>query len=96
MSSKITPIENKVFIRALNNESTTASGIIIADSEASQTLKGEVVACYKNTNKGGVQYVSVGDIVLYSIRSCLVYDNGGDELLIIREPDLLAIITPKK
>ncbi len=87
----IKPLADRVLVKPLEAETTTASGLIIPDSAKEKQQEGTVIAVGNGT-KDEPMTVKVGDTVLFGkyAGSELVLD--GTEYLIMRESDILAII----
>ena len=88
---KIKPLADRVLINPAAAEEKTASGIIIPDSAKEKPLKGQVVAVGNGT-KDEEMIVKVGDNVLYGKYSGTEITLDGQEYLIMRESDILAIV----
>jgi chaperonin GroES len=88
---KIIPLADRVLIEPAKAETTTASGIIIPDTAQEKPQKGIVVAVGKGT-KDHVMNVKIGDQVLYGKYSGTELQLQGNDYLMMRESDLLAII----
>ena len=92
----LSPLADRVVIKALEAESKTAGGIIIPDNAKEKPQKGEVVAVGpgKTDEKGNVikLEVKVGDKVLYGKYAGTEVNVDGKDLLIMRESDVLAKI----
>jgi chaperonin GroES len=91
------PIGDRVVVKALEAESKTKGGIVLPDSVKEKPQEGKVVAVGrgKTLENGTVQApeVKVGDKVLYGKYSGNeITTKEGEELLIMREEDILAII----
>ena len=90
------PLHDRVIIKRLEAETKSAGGIVIPDSAAEKPIKGEVVAVGtgKILEDGKVRplAVKVGDKVLFGKYSGTEVKVDGDELLVMREEDLVAII----
>ena len=92
---KIQPLADRVVVKPLEQESKTKSGIIIPDTAKEKSQKGKVVAVGKGKYEDGKLIplsVKLGDIVLYK-------EYGGDEMkldseevMILKEEDILAIV----
>ena len=93
MSSKsqITPLHERVVIKAAPAEEKTAGGIIIPDSAKEKPQRGTVVAAGPGKKDEPVT-VKKGDTVLYGKYSGTEVTIGGQDLLILREGDILAIV----
>ena len=91
MSTKIKPLSDRVLIKVSEAETTTASGIIIPDNAKEKPQKGTVVAI-GNGKKDEPLTVKVGDTVLYGKYAGTELKHEGEDYLIMRESDILAII----
>ncbi|HJD44323.1 MAG TPA: co-chaperone GroES [Candidatus Paenalcaligenes intestinipullorum] len=90
------PLNDRVIVKRLDNERTTASGIVIPESAAEKPDQGEVLAVGpgKRTEDGKVLPLDVkaGDKVLFGKYAGQGVKVDGEELLVIREEEILAII----
>ena len=90
------PLHDRVIVKRLDNERTTASGIVIPDSAAEKPDQGEIVAVGtgKRTEDGKVLplEVKVGDKVLFGKYAGQTVKVEGEEMLVIREDEILAVI----
>ncbi|MHC8944160.1 chaperonin GroES [Advenella incenata] len=90
------PLQDRVIIKRLDNETKTSSGIVIPDSAAEKPDQGEVVAVGpgKKTDDGKVIAVDlkVGDKVLFGKYAGQSVKVDGQELLVIREEEILAVV----
>ncbi|AZV92842.1 MULTISPECIES: co-chaperone GroES [Kerstersia] len=90
------PLHDRVIIKRLDNERKTASGIVIPESAAEKPDQGEVLAVGpgKKTEDGKVLPVDlkVGDKVLFGKYAGQAVKVDGEELLVIREDEVLAVI----
>ena len=91
MSLKIKPLADRVLIEPVQAETKTASGIIIPDNAKEKPQKGKVVAVGKGT-KDDPMTVKSGDTVLYGKYAGTELKLEGNDYLIMRESDILAII----
>lgn len=91
MALKIQPLSDRVLVQPQEAETKTASGIYIPDSAKEKPQQGKVVAVGKGT-KDHDMTVKVGDIVLYGKYSGSELKHDGNDYLIMREEDILAII----
>jgi len=93
---KIRPLHDRVVVRRLEEERTTAGGIVIPDSAAEKPMRGEIVAlgAGKVLDNGDVRALAakVGDVVLFGKYSGTEVKFNGEELVIMREDDIMAII----
>ena len=90
------PLHDRVIVKRLDNERKTASGIVIPDSAAEKPDQGEVLAVGpgKKTEDGKIlpPDVKVGDKVLFGKYAGQSVKVDGDEVLVIREEEILAVI----
>ena len=88
---KIKPLADRVLIEPVEAEERTASGIIIPDTAKEKPQKGTVVAVGPGTNKIKME-VKKGDIVLYGKYSGTDLTIDGNDYLMMKQADILAII----
>ncbi len=91
MALKIQPLSDRVLVEPQEAETKTASGLYIPDSKKKKPQQGKVVAVGKG-KKDHSMTVKVGDIVLYGKYSGSELKYEGNDYLIMREEDILAII----
>jgi chaperonin GroES len=89
------PLGDRLIVRAIEEEATTASGIVLPDTAKEKPQKGKVVAVgdgkvNDETGKRTPLDVSEGDEVLYSKYGGTEINVDGEELLVLRESDVLA------
>jgi chaperonin GroES len=93
---KLRPLHDRVIVKRVENETKTASGIVIPDSAAEKPDQGEVLAVGpgKKNDKGELSPVGVkvGDRVLFGKYSGQTVKVDGDELLVMKEEDLFAVV----
>ncbi|MDP6884303.1 MAG: co-chaperone GroES [Rhodospirillales bacterium] len=93
---KIKPLQDRVLIRRLESEERTAGGIIIPDTAQEKPMEGEIVAVGSGTRSedGKVTPLDVeaGQRILFGKWSGTEVKIDGEELLIMKESDLLGII----
>ena len=95
---KLKPLEDRVIIKATEEEMTTASGIVLPDTAKEKPMKGEIVAAGDGKwDEAGTKRIpmdlKVGDKVIYGKYSGTEYKTGdGDDLLILRASEILAKI----
>jgi len=93
---KIRPLHDRIIVKRLEEERKTASGIVIPDTAAEKPDQGEVKAVGKGkkTDDGKVVAldVKVGDRVLFGKYSGQTVKVDGDELLVMREEDIMGVI----
>ena len=88
---KIKPLADRVLVEPSAAETKTASGIIIPDTAQEKPQKGKIVAVGPGTKENPVT-LKAGDDILYGKYSGTEITFKGDELLIMRESDILAIL----
>ena len=93
---KLRPLHDRVIIKRLEAETKSAGGIVIPDTATEKPIKGEVVAvgAGKILENGNVRALAVkaGDKVLFGKYSGTEVKVDGEELLVMREEDLVAVI----
>ena len=93
---KIRPLHDRIIVRRLEEERKTASGIVIPDSATEKPDQGEVLAVGngKILENGNVRAldVKVGDKVLFGKYSGQSVKVGGEELLVMREEDIMGVV----
>ncbi len=92
----IRPLHDRVVIRRMEEERTSAGGIVIPDSATEKPIRGEIVAAgngkiLENGDKRPLD-VKVGDKVLFGKFSGTEIKVEGEELLVMREDDITAVI----
>ena len=87
----ITPLADRVIIKQAEAETTTASGIIIPDNAQEKPQEGSVIAVGKGTKENPIT-VKKGDNVLYGKYAGTELKHKGEDYLIMKESDILAII----
>ena len=87
----IQPLADRVVVKAAAAETKTKSGIIIPDSAKEKPQKGEVVAVGPGKKDEPIT-VKVGDTILYGKYSGTEINVDGNDYLIMRESDILAIV----
>jgi len=92
---KIKPLADRVVVKAIPVEEKTKSGIIMPDTAKEKPQEGEVVAVGPGRIEKGERIppeVKVGDRVIYSKYAGTEVKYDGQEYLILRESDILAIL----
>jgi chaperonin GroES len=93
---KLRPLHDRVIVKRLEQETKTASGIVLPDAAAEKPDQGEVLAVGpgKRNDKGDfvALNVQVGDRVLFGKYSGQTVKVDGEELLVMREEDLFAVV----
>ncbi len=96
MKTKLKPLHDRVVVKRLENETKTASGIVIPDNAAEKPDQGQIVAVGegKKNDKGErmPMDVKVGDIVVFGKYSGQTVKVDGEELLVMKEEDLFAVV----
>ncbi len=93
---KIRPLHDRVIVKRLDEEKKTASGIVIPDTAAEKPDQGEVMSVGKGkmNDEGRVVPLEVkaGDRVLFGKYSGQTVQVKGDELIVMREEDILGVV----
>lgn len=93
---KLRPLQDRIIIKRVEQTTTTASGLIIPDAAAEKPDQGEVLAVGngKVLEDGKVLPldIKVGDFVLFGKYSGQAVKVDGEELLVMRESDVMAIV----
>jgi chaperonin GroES len=97
VSVNIKPLEDRIVVKPLEAEQTTASGLVIPDTAKEKPQEGEVVATGPgriddNGNRVPLD-VAVGDKVIYSKYGGTEVKYGGSEFLILSARDVLAVVS---
>ncbi len=94
MVKKYEPLADRVVIKPITKEEVTKGGIVLPDTAKEKPQEGEVLAVgpgrLSDDGKRVVMDVKVGDHVLYAKYSGTELKEDGQELLILRESDILA------
>jgi chaperonin GroES len=95
MAIKLKPLGDRLIVRAIEEEETTASGLVLPDTAKEKPQKGKVLAVgdgkiNEDTGKRTPLDVEVDDEVLYSKYGGTEIKVDGEELLVLRESDVLA------
>jgi chaperonin GroES len=90
------PLHDRVIVKRIDSETKTASGIVIPDNAAEKPDQGEILAVGpgRKNDEGKVipLNVAVGDRVLFGKYSGQTVKVEGDELLVMKEDDLFAVV----
>jgi chaperonin GroES len=93
---KLKPLGDRVVIRPISREQTTKSGIVLPDTAKEKPQEGEVLAAgggrLNDTGERVAMDVKVGDKVLFAKYSGTEFKLEDEELLVISERDILAIV----
>ena len=96
---KIRPLHDRVIVKRLEEERVSAGGIVIPDSAAEKPVQGKVVAVGKGKilEDGNVRPldVKVGDKILFGKYGGTEVKVDGEDLLVMREEDVMAVIEGK-
>ncbi len=93
---KVRPLHDRVIVKRLEEERTSPGGIVIPDTATEKPIRGEVIAVGngKVQENGEIRKLDVkkGDKVLFGKYSGTEVKVDGDELLVLREDDIMAVI----
>ncbi len=97
MSVSIKPLEDRIVIKQVEAEQTTASGLVIPDTAKEKPQEGEVLAVgpgrFNEDGDGRIPLdISVGDKVIYSKYGGTEVKYAGEEYLILSARDVLAVV----
>ena len=96
MAIKFRPLQDRVVVKALDSETKTKGGIIIPDTAQEKPMQGKIVAAGPGTRTedGKLQPmgVKVGDVVLYGKWSGTEVKIEGEDLLIMKESDIMGVV----
>ena len=96
---KIRPLHDRVIVKRLEEERTSPGGILIPDTAAEKPVQGKIVAVGKGKilEDGNVRPldVKVGDKILFGKYSGTEVKLDGEDLLVMREEDVMAVIETK-
>ena len=92
----IRPLHDRVVVRRMEEERTSAGGIVIPDSATEKPIQGEVIAIGKGKSLDNGETrpldVKVGDRVLFGKYSGTEVKLSGEEFLVMREEDIMGVI----
>ena len=93
---KIRPLHDRVIVKRIEEERKSAGGIVIPDTAAEKPDQGEIVAVGKGKKDDNGKLIAIdvkiGDRVLFGKYSGQTVKVKGDELLVMREEDLMGVI----
>jgi chaperonin GroES len=96
---KIRPLHDRVIVKRVEEDRTSPGGIVIPDTAAEKPVQGKIVAVGKGKilENGQVRPcdIKVGDTILFGKYSGAEVKLEGDELVVMREEDVMAVIEPK-
>jgi chaperonin GroES len=96
VATKIAPLADRVVVKALEETETMRGGLYIPDTAKEKPQQGEIVAVGPGRTEDGKRVpmeVKVGDKVLYGKYSGTEVTVDGEQVLILRESDVLAVIS---
>jgi chaperonin GroES len=91
----IKPLEDRILVKAIDAEQTTASGLVIPDTAKEKPQEGEVLAVGPGRFEDGQRLpldIKVGDKVIYSKYGGTEVKYNGEEYLILSSRDVLAVL----
>jgi chaperonin GroES len=92
----IRPLHDRVVVRRKAEETTSPGGIVLPDAATEKPVQGEIIAVGKGktNNNGDITPldVKVGDTVLFGKYSGTEVKIGGEEVLVMREEDIMGVI----
>ena len=92
----IHPLHDRVLVRRIEDETTTPGGIVIPDSAKEKPAQGEIIAAGKGKilDNGDVRPLDVqtGDRVLFGKYAGTEVKVDGEELLVMREDDIVGVV----
>ena len=95
MSVSIKPLEDRILVKSIDAEQTTASGLVIPDTAKEKPQEGEVLAVGPGRFEDGQRLpldIKVGDKVIYSKYGGTEVKYNGEEYLILSARDVLAVV----
>jgi chaperonin GroES len=95
MAARVRPLHDRVIVKRIEEEEKTSGGIIIPDTAKEKPQQGKVVAAGPGRREDGKVIgldVKAGDIVLFGKYSGTEIKLDGEEHLIMREEDILAVV----
>jgi chaperonin GroES len=95
MALKLRPLADRVVVKPLPREEVTKSGIVLPDTAKEKPQEGEVIAAGPGRLEDGQRQpmdVKVGDRVLYAKYAGTEFKLEDEELLILSEKDILAVV----
>ncbi|MGO9865780.1 MAG: co-chaperone GroES [Terriglobales bacterium] len=97
MSTKFTPLHDRILVRRVEEADTTRGGIIIPDSAKDKPQEGEVISAGKGkiSEEGKVRPLDVkaGDRILFGKYSGTEIKIDGEDFIIMREEEVLGVLT---
>ena len=94
------PLHDRVLVRRVQSDEKTKGGLIIPDSAKEKPAEGEIVACGEGARKDSGELIAMavkaGDRVLFGKWSGTEVSVDGEELLIMKESDIMGVLEGKK
>lgn len=94
---KLKPLEDRLIVKAIDEEETTASGIVLPDTAKEKPQRGKVLAVgdgkFGDDNERIPLDLAEGDEILYSKYGGTEVKVDGEDLLVLRQSDVLAKVT---
>ena len=91
VATTFTPLHDRILVRRLEEGETVRGGIIIPDSAKERPMRGTVVAAGPGSEKVKMQ-VKKGDVVLFAKYAGAEFKLDGEECIIMRQEEILAVI----
>ena len=96
---KLTPLHDRVLVKRVEQDTKTAGGIIIPDTAQEKPMEGKIIAVGSGSRSEDGKItpldVKAGDTILFGKWSGTEVTIDGDELIIMKESDIMGIITKK-
>lgn len=96
MATKLRPLHDRIIVKRLAEERTSAGGIVIPDSATEKPIQGKVIAVGngKALDDGKLRAldIKVGDTILFGKYGGTEVKIDGDDLLVMKEDDVMAVI----
>lgn len=93
---QLKPLNDRIVVKRIDAETITKAGIVIPDTATEKPDQGKVLAVGRGKRDNEGAYipldVKINDRVLFNKYSGTVVKNGSDELLVLREDDILAVV----
>ena len=97
---KFRPLHDRVVVRRVEEDTKTAGGIIIPDSAQEKPMQGEIIAVGDGARDDSGKLIALdvkpGDVVLFGKWSGTEVKIDGEELLIMKESDIMGVLEGKK
>jgi chaperonin GroES len=96
MATKLRPLHDRIIVKRLAEERTSAGGIVIPDSATEKPIQGKVIAVGngKALDDGKLRAldIKVGDTILFGKYGGTEVKIDGDDLLVMKEDDVMAVL----